>query len=85
MKQFVALARVSSREQEREGFSLEVQQDASHALALAARNWSQQREPADLRIYWRAARATNAAAHETALRQWLSATLYEDATLHWPG
>ena len=28
MKQYVALARVSSREQEREGFSLEVQQDA---------------------------------------------------------
>ena len=27
-KQFVALARVSSREQEREGFSLEVQEDA---------------------------------------------------------
>ncbi len=28
MKRFVALARVSSREQEREGFSLEVQEDA---------------------------------------------------------
>lgn len=28
MKQFVALARVSSREQEREGFSLEIQEDA---------------------------------------------------------
>ncbi len=28
MKQFVALARVSSREQEREGFSLDVQEDA---------------------------------------------------------
>jgi DNA invertase Pin-like site-specific DNA recombinase len=27
-KQFIALARVSSREQEREGFSLEVQEDA---------------------------------------------------------
>ena len=27
-KQFMALARVSSREQEREGFSLEVQQEA---------------------------------------------------------
>ena len=74
---------VHIREQAR--FALEVQQDASHALALAARNWSQQREPADLRIYWRAARATNAAAHETALRQWLSATHYEDATLRWPG
>jgi hypothetical protein len=28
MKQFAALARVSSREQEREGFSLEIQEDA---------------------------------------------------------
>ncbi len=36
MKQFVALARVSSREQEREGFSLEVQEDALRRYALAA-------------------------------------------------
>ena len=28
MKRYVALARVSSREQEREGFSLEVQEEA---------------------------------------------------------
>jgi site-specific DNA recombinase len=34
MKQFVALARVSSREQEREGFSLEVQEDALRRYAL---------------------------------------------------
>ena len=34
MKQFVALARVSSREQEREGFSLEVQEDALRTYAL---------------------------------------------------
>ena len=33
MKQFVALARVSSREQEREGFSLDVQQDALNRYA----------------------------------------------------
>ena len=33
MKQFVALARVSSREQEREGFSLDVQEDALKAYA----------------------------------------------------
>ncbi len=36
MKQFVALARVSSREQEREGFSLEVQEDALRRYATAA-------------------------------------------------
>ena len=33
MKQFVALARVSSREQEREGFSLEVQEEALRRYA----------------------------------------------------
>lgn len=36
MKQFVALARVSSREQEREGFSLEVQEDALKRYAMQA-------------------------------------------------
>ncbi|WP_437203007.1 recombinase family protein [Planctomicrobium sp. SH664] len=36
MKQFVALARVSSREQEREGFSLEVQEDALKRYAEQA-------------------------------------------------
>lgn len=33
MKRFVALARVSSREQEREGFSLDVQENALYAYA----------------------------------------------------
>ena len=36
MKQFVALARVSSREQEREGFSLEIQEDALQRYATQA-------------------------------------------------
>lgn len=36
MKRFVALARVSSREQEREGFSLEVQEDALRRYAASA-------------------------------------------------
>jgi site-specific DNA recombinase len=36
VKQFVALARVSSREQEREGFSLEVQEEALRRYALHA-------------------------------------------------
>lgn len=36
MKQFVALARVSSREQEREGFSLEVQEEALRRYATQA-------------------------------------------------
>lgn len=36
MKQFVALARVSSREQEREGFSLAVQEEALRRYATQA-------------------------------------------------
>ncbi|MBX3412571.1 MAG: recombinase family protein [Pirellulales bacterium] len=36
MKRFVALARVSSREQEREGFSLAVQEDALKRFAISA-------------------------------------------------
>jgi DNA invertase Pin-like site-specific DNA recombinase len=36
MKQFAALARVSSREQEREGFSLEIQEDALKRYAAQA-------------------------------------------------
>ena len=36
MKQFVALARVSSREQEREGFSLAVQEEALNRYAVQA-------------------------------------------------
>lgn len=36
MKQFAALARVCSREQEREGFSLEVQEEALHRYATQA-------------------------------------------------
>lgn len=36
MKQFAALARVSSREQEREGFSLEVQEEALKRYATQA-------------------------------------------------
>jgi site-specific DNA recombinase len=36
MKRFVALARVSSREQEREGFSLEVQEEALRRYAAQA-------------------------------------------------
>ncbi len=55
------------------------------ALQIAARNWQQQREPADVRIYWRAARAAHGAAGtepaEAELKHWLALTRYEDATL----
>jgi len=53
-------------------------------LRIAEQNWQQQREPADVRVYWRAAHATHGTAGEpteTRLRQWLAITNYEDATL----
>ena len=61
------------------------QHDATRALQIAAQNWQQQREPADVRIYVRAARAaqhsTGGELSEAQLQQWLKSTRYEDATL----
>ena len=71
--------RVHTREQA--WFALDVQHEPARALSLATQNWQQQREPADVRILWRAARAAGSVAAETSLRQWLEATHYEDATL----
>ena len=66
-------------------FALDVQHDSAHALQIAAQNWQQQREPADVRVYLRAARAVHGSAggelREVPLRQWLASTHYEDATL----
>ena len=66
-------------------FALDVQHDSAHALQIAAQNWQQQREPADVRVYLRAARAMQGSAdgelREVPLRQWLASTHYEDATL----
>ena len=66
-------------------FALDVQHDAARALQIAAQNWQQQREPADVRIYVRAARGARPSEggelSEAPLRQWLRSTRYEDATL----
>ncbi len=66
-------------------FALDTQRDAARALQIAAHNWQQQREPADVRIYWRAARAvhgpTGVGGGEAQLQQWLASTRYQDATL----
>jgi tetratricopeptide (TPR) repeat protein len=66
-------------------FALDVQHDAARALRLAAQNWQQQREPADLRIYLRAVRASPRSAlgalGQDQLSRWLAMTRYEDATL----
>jgi tetratricopeptide (TPR) repeat protein len=66
-------------------FALDVDHDAARALRIAAQNWQQQREPADVRIYLRAARATRGSnvpgSSQDQLSQWLALTRYEDATL----
>ena len=69
---------------ERAWFALDVQHDAARALNLAEQNWLQQREPADARIYWRAARAARSVPAAGTMREWFNATRYEDATLASP-
>ena len=59
-------------------FALE-QGDSVTALRLARRNWSDQREPADLRLLALAARATNDAAALDEVRNWLARTGLRDA------
>jgi tetratricopeptide (TPR) repeat protein len=67
------------REQAR--FLLEVRGDAQAAVELAARNWSIQREPADVRIYWAAAAASGRADDLRRVKAWVQQTHYEDAVL----
>jgi len=66
---------------ERAMYLLEVRGDAAAALESAARNWAMQREPADLRIYARAAQRAHATADIAAIARWLRETGYEDRTL----
>jgi hypothetical protein len=54
-------------------FALE-QNDAATALRLARENWKNQREPADLRILAKAARAANDAAALADVREWIART-----------
>jgi len=62
-------------------YLLEVRDDAAGALESAARNWAVQREPADLRIYARAAQRAHASADAAVIARWLRATGYQDRTL----
>jgi tetratricopeptide (TPR) repeat protein len=66
---------------ERAMYLLDVRGDAAAALESARRNWAVQREPADLRIYARAAERAHAAADVALLAHWLHETRYEDHTL----
>lgn len=62
-------------------FALDVLENPQQALELARANWRIQREPADLRIYARAARAAASTLDERVVKDWLAATGYEDLTL----
>jgi tetratricopeptide (TPR) repeat protein len=62
-------------------YLLEVRGDAVAALESAERNWAAQREPADLRIYARAAERAHATADIAQIARWLRETRYEDRTL----
>jgi hypothetical protein len=65
-------------------YLLEVRADAAGALGYARGNWAVQREPADLRIYARAAAGAHSAADCARLGHWLAETHYEDRTLSSP-
>jgi len=67
-----------SREHAR--FLLEVRGDTAAALQMAERNWQVQREPADIRIYWNAARESGKSARE-AIDHWVEENRYQDVTL----
>ena len=62
-------------------FRLWLEHDARDALALARRNWSVQREPADLLVLAQAARAANDAAALALARDWIAATGLRDVAV----
>jgi hypothetical protein len=67
------------REQAR--FLLEVRNHPTEALNLAALNWSVQKEPADVRIYWAAATRAGSTQDLRRVREWMQHMHYEDAEL----
>jgi len=68
----------AGHEREQALLYLDVLKDSNNALILARRNWQQQREAADFRVYGRAARAANASADLDLLRAWQAQTGFED-------
>jgi len=73
-----------THQREQAMYLLEVRGDARAALKAAANNWAVQREPADLRIYARAAQRAQSAADCAAIAGWLAVSHYEDRTLPAP-
>ncbi len=60
-------------------YLLEVLGDANSALQVAERNWRTQREPADIRLYWRTAIASGRSLD--VIDAWIATHDYQDATL----
>jgi hypothetical protein len=70
-----------SHQREQAMYLLEVRNDPAAALEAARRNWAVQREPADLRLYARAAVAAHAGVDCALIAHWLAQSRYEDRTL----
>lgn len=62
-------------------YELEVRKNAVAALDLAQKNWQVQREPADVRIYMRAATATHDPDALRHIAAWIDSNTYQDHTL----
>jgi hypothetical protein len=71
----------ATHQREQAMYLLDVRADAAAALDSARRNWAVQREPADLRIYARAAAQARASGDVALIARWLRETHYEDRTL----
>ena len=66
-------------------FALEIEREPVRALALARDNWSNQREPADLRILAAAAMANRDTQAQKVVADWVAKTGYQDVRLASPG
>jgi tetratricopeptide (TPR) repeat protein len=62
-------------------FLLDVRGDAAKSLQMAKLNWQVQREPADVQVYIKAARATRAPGADAEVIAWIRDTGFEDRTL----
>jgi hypothetical protein len=64
---------------------LALEHDPAGALKLARLNWQQQREPADARVLFRAARASGDAATLRELQGWVQQNGLQDRQLQFDG
>jgi Tfp pilus assembly protein PilF len=71
----------ASHQREQARFALQLLGDPGQALALAQRNWAEQKEPADARILLEAALALDDAGAARPVLAWLRQTNLEDRAL----